>query len=71
MSVVEQKDAAAIQEAKAEIVRSRERLVSSGMALRTELQRSLEWRAWYRRAPVACLGAAFMVGFLFGDRDLR
>jgi hypothetical protein len=61
-------DTLALREAQAEVVRSREQLVSSGMALRGELRRSLEWRAWFRRAPLASLGLAFMAGFLWGGR---
>ncbi len=62
------KDALALREAEAAVVRSREQLVTAGMALRGELRRSVEWRAWYRRAPLASLGVVFMVGFLWGGR---
>jgi hypothetical protein len=67
----ESKDALALREAEAAVVRSREQLVTAGMALRSELRRSVEWRAWYRRAPVVSLGAAFMVGFLWGGGRSR
>lgn len=64
----ETKDGLALRAAEAAVVRSREQLVTAGLALRSELRRSVEWRAWFRRAPVVSLGAAFMVGFLWGGR---
>jgi hypothetical protein len=70
MPALDSKDALALQAAEAEVVRRREQMVASGMALRGELRRTLEWRAWYRRAPVASLGVAFMVGFLWGGRHI-
>jgi hypothetical protein len=63
---VHSSDAQALQEARAEVVHSREQLITAGMALRTELRRSVDWRAWYRRAPGAWLGGALVVGFLLG-----
>jgi hypothetical protein len=68
MPELDAKDARAIRDARLEVIRSREQMVSSGMALRAELRRSVEWRAWFRRAPVASLGVAFMLGFLWGSR---
>lgn len=51
-----------------ELVRARERVVVSVLALRREVVRTTDWREWVRRRPGALLAAAFAVGFLAGTR---
>jgi hypothetical protein len=63
--------ALAIRDAEAEVVRRREKLVTSLLALRSELRRETDWRTWYRRAPVACVGVVFALGFIFAGRRPR
>jgi hypothetical protein len=59
----------ALREAEAEVLRSREQLINAGLALRTELTQIVDWRTWYRRAPVLWLGGAFCIGCLLGRRS--
>jgi hypothetical protein len=53
---------------RAEIERTRSELVTSVSALREEVAQATDWRAWVRKRPLLCVGAAFMVGFLIGQR---
>jgi hypothetical protein len=56
----------ALQKAQGEIVRSREELIHAGLALRAQLHEIVDWRAWYRHAPMVWLGGAFLAGYLLG-----
>lgn len=55
-------------ELRAEIERTRADLVTSVSALREEVVARADWRAWVRRRPLLCVGIAFTVGFLLGER---
>jgi len=52
----------------ADIQRSREQVADSMLALRREIARRTDWRGWVRKRPVAFLGGAVALGFLFGFR---
>jgi hypothetical protein len=54
--------------AEAEVERTRERVALSVVALRDEVVRQTNWRNWFARRPGTFLGAAFVVGFWFGNR---
>jgi hypothetical protein len=54
---------------RAEIERAREQIQTSVLALREEVGRAADWRAWIRRRPGLWLGAAFAAGFYLGTRD--
>jgi hypothetical protein len=71
MSTPDAQGALALRAAEAEVVRSREQMVAWGVALRGELRRSVEWRAWYRRAPMASLTITFGLGFLLGGWSIE
>lgn len=53
---------------RAEIERTRAELATSVSALREEVASATDWRAWVRRRPLTCVGAAFVVGFWLGSR---
>lgn len=53
---------------RAEIERTRAELATSVSALRQEVGRATDWRAWVQERPLLCVGAAFMVGFLLAQR---
>ncbi len=55
-------------EIRAEIERTRAELVQSVTVLREEVARHTDWRQWVQRRPLACVGVAFFVGFLLGNR---
>jgi hypothetical protein len=55
--------------AEARIAEDRERVARSMLALRREVRRRLNWRAWVHDRPAAVLGAAFAVGLLLGLRS--
>jgi len=59
--------------AEARIAEDRERVARSMLALRREVRRRLDWRAWLQRfandRPVALIGAALGVGLFFGLRS--
>ena len=52
----------------AQIQRSREQVAGSMMALRREIARRTDWRGWIGKRPLAFLGGAVLLGFLFGFR---
>jgi ElaB/YqjD/DUF883 family membrane-anchored ribosome-binding protein len=56
-------------ELRAEIERTRAELVTSVSALREEVAARADWREWVRRRPLTCVGIAFAVGYLLGERD--
>lgn len=56
-------------EVRAEIERAREQIQTSVLALREEVSRAADWRAWVRRRPGLWLGAGFAVGFYLGSRE--
>lgn len=58
-------------EIRAEIERTREELSHSVSALREEVAWRTDWRAWVTRRPMACVGAAFFIGFLLGNSQRR
>ena len=53
---------------RAEIERTRAELATSVNALRHEVAQATDWRLWVRKRPLLCVGAAFMAGFLIGQR---
>ena len=55
-------------ELRAEIERTRADLVMSVSALREEVSARTDWREWVRRRPLLCVGLAFTVGYLLGER---
>ena len=58
-------------EIRAEIERTRAELSHSVSALREEVAWRTDWREWVMRRPVACVGAAFFLGFLLGNSQRR
>jgi ElaB/YqjD/DUF883 family membrane-anchored ribosome-binding protein len=59
------------EEIRAEIERTRAELSHSVSALREEVAWRTDWRAWVHRRPLACVGAAFFIGFLIGNSQRR
>ena len=57
-----------VTRAEAEIERTREQVAMSVLALRDEVARRANWREWIRARPTTFLGAAFVLGFLWGQR---
>ena len=57
------------EEVRAEIERAREQIQTSVLALREEVGRVSDWRAYVRRRPGLWLGAAFAAGFFLGSRE--
>jgi hypothetical protein len=57
-----------VARAEAAVERSRERVERSVSALRSEIARRTDWRSWVSRRPKVFLGAAVLVGFLWGYR---
>jgi hypothetical protein len=57
---------AEIARAEAEVERARERVASSVSALREEVVRQADWRAWLSRHPLLCLGGALALGIWLG-----
>lgn len=53
---------------RAEIERTRAELATSVTALREEVAHATDWRSWVARRPYVCVGAAFMIGFMLGNR---
>ena len=53
----------------ADIRRSREQVADSMLALRAEVARRTDWRAWVARARAAFLGGAVALGFVWGFRQ--
>jgi ElaB/YqjD/DUF883 family membrane-anchored ribosome-binding protein len=58
-------------ELRAEIERTRAELAQSVTVLREEVAWRTDWRQWVHRHPMACVGAAFFVGFLIGNNRRR
>jgi hypothetical protein len=57
-----------VARAEAAVERSRERVERSVSALRDAVARRTDWRAWVARRPGVFLGAAVLVGFIWGYR---
>jgi ElaB/YqjD/DUF883 family membrane-anchored ribosome-binding protein len=53
---------------RAEIERTRAELATSVTALREQVSQAADWREWVRKRPLLTIGAAFMIGFLLGQR---
>jgi ElaB/YqjD/DUF883 family membrane-anchored ribosome-binding protein len=53
---------------RAEIERTRAELATSVTELREQVTQAADWREWVRKRPLLTLGAAFMLGFLLGQR---
>lgn len=53
---------------RAEIERTRAELATSVTALREQVTQATDWREWVRKRPLLTVGAAFMIGFLLGQR---
>jgi hypothetical protein len=59
------------EEIRAEIERTRAELSQSVSALREEVAWRTDWREWVLRRPLACVGAAFFIGFVLGNSQRR
>ncbi|WP_257455929.1 DUF3618 domain-containing protein [Archangium lipolyticum] len=59
------------EQIRAEIARTRAELALSVSELREEVARRADWREWVRQRPLACVGAAFFIGFLIGNSQRR
>jgi hypothetical protein len=57
-----------VARAEAALERSRERVERSVSALRDAFARRTDWRSWVARRPAVFLGAAIVVGFIWGYR---
>jgi hypothetical protein len=57
-----------VARAEAALERSRERVERSVSALRAAVARRTDWRAWVARRPSAFVGAALLLGFMWGFR---
>jgi hypothetical protein len=57
-----------VARAEEEIERTREQVALSVLALRQEVVRRADWREWIRDRPGTFLGAAFVLGLLWGRR---
>jgi hypothetical protein len=57
-----------VARAEAAVERSRERVERSVSALRDEIARRTDWRGWVAQRPGIFLGAAVLLGFLWGYR---
>jgi len=58
-----------VARAEAAVERSRERVERSVTALRAAVARRTDWRAWVARRPELILGAAMLLGFVWGYRS--
>ena len=59
------------EQIRADIERTRAELRESVSELREEVAWRTDWRAWVHRRPLACVGAAFFLGFLIGNSQRR
>ena len=57
-----------VARAEAAVERSRERVERSVTALRDAIARRTDWRGWMAQRPAVFLGAAVVLGFLWGYR---
>ena len=57
-----------VARAEAAVERSRERVERLVGALREAVARRTDWRSWIARRPAVFLGAAVLVGFIWGYR---
>jgi hypothetical protein len=57
-----------VARAEAALERSRERVERSVSALRAAVARQTDWRAWVARRPATFVGAALLLGFMWGFR---
>ena len=57
-----------VAQAEAAVERSRERVERSVTALRDAIARRTDWRGWMAQRPAVFLGAAVVLGFLWGYR---
>ena len=60
-----------VARAEAALERSRERVERSVTALRAAVARRTDWRSWVARRPALFLGAAVVLGFMWGFRQQR
>jgi hypothetical protein len=58
-----------VARAEAAVERSRERVERSVTALREAIARRTDWRSWVAQRPAMVLGAAVLLGFLWGYRQ--
>lgn len=58
-----------VARAEAALERSRERVERSVSALREAFARRTDWRSWVARRPGVFLGAAMVLGFVWGFRS--
>ena len=57
-----------VARAEAALERTRERVERSVSALRAAVARRTDWRAWVARRPAVFVGAAMLLGFMWGFR---
>ena len=60
-----------LSRAEAEVARSRERVAQSVMALRQEVVRRTDWRAWIARRPAVFISGGLLLGLWLGYRGGR
>jgi hypothetical protein len=58
-----------VARAEAALERSRERVERSVSALRAAFAQRTDWRSWVARRPALFLGAAMVLGFMWGFRQ--
>ena len=58
-----------VARAEAALERSRERVERSVSALRAAFAQRTDWRSWVARRPAVFLGAAVVLGFVWGFRQ--
>jgi hypothetical protein len=58
----------AMERVQRDLQRTREAVAERILALRQEIVLRASWRAWVRHRPLACAGAAFVMGFLIASR---
>ena len=58
-----------VARAEAALERSRERVERSVSALRAAFARRTDWRSWVAQRPAVFMGAALVLGFMWGFRS--
>jgi hypothetical protein len=56
------------EQIRAEIERARGEIAESLLVLRSEVQQTLDWRAFVRRRPQVAVAGAFLIGYWLARR---